>query len=80
MTKRIVDRYFVINWYVGKGGQQRATVTEHPTWEHSQQAALLAIWGLETDTGEVPEEFEVFVGSVSAMRRRLEERGARQAA
>lgn len=64
------DRYFVVNGWQGKNGW-REQAAEFESHEDACRAALMAVTHLQELTGDLPETFEVFVGSKTTLDRRL---------
>src|SRR5262249_19908552 len=77
MSAKTADRYFFVNWYLGKGGHLRVTTRECLSHEVATAVAAKAVLNLFEDSGELTEDFEVFVGSRAALDRHIAARGAR---
>lgn len=78
MSKKTAERYFVLNFFQGKGDHQRVNVFEEPSHHLATVLAYSLCQQMIEDSGEIPEQVEVFVGSRKALLAFLENDSIRE--
>lgn len=76
--KKSPDRYFVLDFFKGKGSLDRVNIFEEPSHMLATVMAFSMCQQMIEDSGEIPERIEVFVGSKSRLDSYLNSKKARQ--